>query len=219
MHAIKIIAILTKLCYKYLRRMALVGRSGRLSVPFALIMMAGLTAAMQDVKAEMYGYQDGDGTWRFPSYRGDRREDPAGPRKAQEDPVPVETYQHIIREASEKFGVEGAFIKAVIQAESDFRRGAVSPKGAEGLMQLMPPTRARMGAGNPFNPRENIYGGTRYLAGLLKRFGQDKALALAAYNAGPERVETSGGIPPVPETRAFVSRALEYYDRFRLQAE
>ena len=92
--------------------------------------------------------------------------------------------------------------------ESDWDSTAVSPRGAIGLMQLMPGTVAELGIGDPRDPRENAEGGTRYLASMLRRFDDDVPLALAAYNAGPGAVERHGGIPPFPETVDYVQRVL-----------
>jgi soluble lytic murein transglycosylase len=111
--------------------------------------------------------------------------------------------------------VEPSLIKAVIKAESDFDHRALSEKGAQGLMQLMPETAGDMKVEDPFNPEENIFGGSRYLSLMLERFGNDKRLALAAYNAGPERVEEFKGVPPFQETRSFVERVLYYYQQYR----
>ena len=113
-----------------------------------------------------------------------------------------------IREAAERYGVEEALIKAVIRVESGFNSRAVSPKGARGLMQLMPGTASILGVRNSFDPRQNIDGGVRHLRGLIDRFGNDLKLALAAYNAGEQAVVTHGGIPPYRETRDYVTRIL-----------
>jgi soluble lytic murein transglycosylase-like protein len=91
--------------------------------------------------------------------------------------------------------------------------------GAQGLMQLMPQTADAMEVGDPFDPEENIFGGARYLSQLLKRFKNNKLLALAAYNAGPEAVETHKGVPPYSETRTFIKRVMAYYKSFRAKAE
>ncbi|MFZ7110884.1 MAG: lytic transglycosylase domain-containing protein [Desulfatiglandales bacterium] len=103
----------------------------------------------------------------------------------------------------------------MIKAESDFDHRAVSKKGAQGLMQLMPQTATKMKVANPFNPEENIFGGTRYLSLLLERFNNDESLALAAYNAGPEKVKDYQGIPPYPETKSFVTKVLNFYERLK----
>jgi soluble lytic murein transglycosylase-like protein len=119
-------------------------------------------------------------------------------------------YDPLIQEIAERHGVEYALVKAVIQAESGFDRLAVSPKGALGLMQLMPATAAEHQVHDVFRPRDNIEGGVRYLRWLLDRYGGNVPLALAAYNAGPGRVEDAGGVPLIPETREYLARVLRY---------
>lgn len=126
-------------------------------------------------------------------------------------------YDDIILMASKQFQVDGSLIRAVIKAESDFDHLAVSTRGAKGLMQLMPETASQLKVRNPFDPKENVIGGTRYLSDLLKRFNHDKTLALAAYNAGPTEVETRQGVPPFPETRTFIQRVLSYYQSYRME--
>jgi soluble lytic murein transglycosylase-like protein len=120
------------------------------------------------------------------------------------------TYDALIREIAGRHRVEYALVKAVIHAESDFDRLAVSPKGACGLMQLMPATASSEGVRDVFLPRENIEGGCRYLRHLLDRYAGSMPFALAAYNAGPERVDAAGGIPPIAETHEYLTRVLEY---------
>ncbi len=169
--------------------------------------------------AEIFGFQDRNGFWHFPGPKSTKR-DPSGAQSSQKDlEAFFQAYQISIREASEAFGVDSNLIKAVIKAESDFNHRAMSRKGAVGLMQLMPETAREMEVKNPFNPAENILGGTRYLAVLLKRFDNDKPMALAAFNAGPERVEACGRVPAIRETRQYVNRVLFYYERLRSKAE
>jgi soluble lytic murein transglycosylase-like protein len=117
-------------------------------------------------------------------------------------------YSREIAEASARHGVPERLIWAVIRVESGFDPRAVSPKGAQGLMQLMPETAAILGVRDVFNPRENIHGGARHLRGLMERFRHDLPLALAAYNAGAQPVATFRGIPPYPQTREYVARVL-----------
>jgi soluble lytic murein transglycosylase-like protein len=114
----------------------------------------------------------------------------------------------MIRTAAQRHGVSEQIVSAVIRVESGFNARAVSRKGARGLMQLMPSTAAILGVRDSFDPMDNIDGGVRHLRGLLDRFGNNLSLALAAYNAGEGAVTTHGGIPPYPETQAYVGRIL-----------
>lgn len=119
-----------------------------------------------------------------------------------------------IKLSCQRYGMDHNLVKAVIHAESAFNPQAVSPKGAMGLMQLMPDTSKDMGVMDPFDPYDNIEGGTRYLRMLLNRFNNDVRLALAAYNAGPETVQKYGGIPPYEETETYVERVLALHSRY-----
>ena len=115
-------------------------------------------------------------------------------------------YHPIIEKVSKKYAVSPDLIKAVINVESAFRADAVSPKGAQGLMQLMPATAKRFNVRDAFNPEQNIFGGTRYLKFLLKRYKGDLDLTLAAYNAGEGAVDKYKGIPPYNETLNYVRK-------------
>jgi Transglycosylase SLT domain len=121
-------------------------------------------------------------------------------------------YGSEIKGASERYGVPERLVHAVIRVESAFNPRAVSVKGAQGLMQLMPETASMLGVRNSFDPQQNIDGGVRHLRGLIDRFGNDLPLALAAYNAGEKAVINYRGIPPFPETRDYVTRVLHLYD-------
>ena len=121
-------------------------------------------------------------------------------------------YDSIIEKAAMASSVEANLLRAVIVVESGFNPHAVSRRGAVGLMQLMPATATRFGVSNPYDPRENVHAGARYLKFLINRFGHDVSLALAAYNAGEEAVARNGGrIPPFTETMAYVPRVLKIY--------
>jgi soluble lytic murein transglycosylase-like protein len=120
-------------------------------------------------------------------------------------------YARHIAEASARYAVPERLVWAVIRVESGFDHRAVSPRGARGLMQLMPQTAALLGVRDCFNPRENIDGGTRHLQAMLVRFHYDVRLAVAAYNAGEKPVLTYRGVPPYRETREYVAQVLELY--------
>lgn len=134
------------------------------------------------------------------------------------------TYEELIQTAAQQNGLDAALVKAVIQAESSYRTGAVSSAGAEGLMQLMPSTAASLGVTNSFDPAQNIAGGTKYLKSLLDRFG-DVRLALAAYNTGPNRIsglnitdaDDAAQYAKISErVRNYVSKVLSSYEAYRI---
>jgi soluble lytic murein transglycosylase-like protein len=115
-------------------------------------------------------------------------------------------FESLIREASETHGVDPDLVRAVIRAESEFDPQARSRAGAQGLMQLMPALSRELGVTDPYDPRQNVFGGVRYLSRLLQRHQGDVGLAVASYNAGPTRVSRYKGIPPFPETRGYVRK-------------
>jgi transglycosylase-like protein with SLT domain len=128
-------------------------------------------------------------------------------RTAPEAPVaPDRLYDAIIAEASAEYGVDPELVRAVIRTESRFDPMAESGAGAKGLMQLMPILSKELGVEDPFNPRENIFGGVKYLSRLLDRHHGDVTLALASYNAGPRNVARYKGVPPFKETRGYVKK-------------
>jgi soluble lytic murein transglycosylase-like protein len=127
----------------------------------------------------------------------------------------ISQYDELIKKASGRYNVEPALVKAIIKAESNFNHRAVSPKGAKGLMQLMPATASSLQVRDSFHPENNIEGGVKYVRYLLNFFNGNLPLALAAYNAGENAVLRYGGIPPYRETQTYVRRVLSYHDRFK----
>ena len=125
-------------------------------------------------------------------------------------------FGQFIQSAATRFHVDADLISSVIAIESNFNPKAVSRKNARGLMQLIPGTANRLGVRNVFDPAENIDAGTRYLGELLHRYDNDLILALAAYNAGPERVQKYGRVPPFPETMSYVKKVKHTYDQQKL---
>jgi hypothetical protein len=119
----------------------------------------------------------------------------------------------VVNSASGRYRLDPDLVNSVIKAESGFNVRAVSPKGAQGLMQLMPGTASKLGVPNAFDPAANVEGGAKYLRELLERYNFDLVKALAAYNAGPQRVEQFGGVPPYYETRAYVARVVRDFNK------
>jgi transglycosylase-like protein with SLT domain len=133
-------------------------------------------------------------------------------RSGQNPPTPV-NLNEVVLAASDRYRLDPDLVTSVIKAESGFNVRAVSPKGAQGLMQLMPGTASQLGVPNAFDPEANVEGGTKYLRELLERYNFDIVKALAAYNAGPQRVEQFGGVPPYYETRAYVARIVRDFNK------
>jgi Transglycosylase SLT domain len=138
------------------------------------------------------------------------------PPVASVGPVPATPVQanldQVVREASSRHRLDPDFVNSVIKAESNFQSRAVSRKGAQGLMQLMPGTASKLGVTDPFDPQANVEGGAAYLSQLLDKYHDDPVKALAAYNAGPNRVEQYHGVPPYVETRAYVARIVRDFN-------
>jgi soluble lytic murein transglycosylase-like protein len=170
-------------------------------------------------KADIYRFRGKNGVWHFTNIRSDPRyrlymkTDRIKPNQY------IEKYDAIIDKAAEQYGVEPHLIKAIIKAESSFDPNAISQSGAQGLMQLMPTTADDMRVSNPFDPEENILGGTRYLSLLLKKFNRDMTLAVAAYNIGATIVKKYNAVPPIPKTRRFVEKVMKYYKQFRKEGK
>lgn len=174
-----------------------------------------LLVAPMPVHADIYRYVDEEGTIHFSNvptsakYEVYIRETPRGRVFYRSD-----RYDPYITEAARKYGVPFSLVKAIIKAESDFDPYAVSSSGARGLMQIMPETAKDLGVTDFFNPRENILGGVRYLKELLTRFQGSIPLALAAYNAGPNRVDPLKEVPPIKETEGFVRKVMQYFNGY-----
>ncbi len=167
--------------------------------------------------AEIYQYVDSSGTLHFTNVPTDPRFKRILPEQSDNTAfysVGREEIEVLIDQASRTQQVSPALVKAVIRAESNFKVNALSPSGAQGLMQLMPATAEDLKLGNPFDPEENIQGGTRYLRFLLDRFNQDIRLAIAAYHAGPGTVSRYGGVPPIKKTSDYLNKVLHYYESY-----
>jgi soluble lytic murein transglycosylase len=172
----------------------------------------------------IYGYVDENGVYHFTNIK------PANNKKYQvvipdrpktslafySKTMNTDQFDSIIMQHSYNHGVDPTLVKAVMKAESNFNPQAVSPKGAQGLMQLMPDTARHMSVYDPFDPDDNIRGGTRYLRLLDETFQGNLELVLAAYNAGPNRVkEHNMNVPPFEETRNFIKRVKHYYNKLK----
>ena len=174
-----------------------------------------------NARADVYRYVDEQGTIHFTNVPDNRkfklwiRES----RVLLKPGLGNVKYDALIAAAAERHKVDCALIKAVIKAESNFDHSAVSPKGAQGLMQLMPQTALSLQVRDSFEPEANIEGGVRYLRYLINVYGGDLRLALAAYNAGEKAVARHRGIPPFAETRTYVRRVLDHYDRYRKESD
>lgn len=184
-----------------------------------------LLSASTPLHADIYRYEDEEGIIHFTDAPTDRRfkifmRDLRKDRQLRTrlqitGRVNPAEYENIIRASADKYGVSAPLIKAVIQAESGYNPNAVSPKGASGLMQLMPGTARSLKVSNSFDPKDNVEGGVKYLRFLLDTFRGDVSLALAAYNAGLNKVARFGGIPPYAETRTYVNRVLSYMQSYQ----
>ncbi len=138
-----------------------------------------------------------------------------GEKKVPRHSVNSRRFDDIIADTSARYGIDPKLVRAVVKAESDFDAHAVSRKGAQGLMQLMPETAKLMGVSDIHDPEKNIEGGIRKLSSLLKMFDWNLHLALAAYNAGESTVLKYGDIPPYSETRNYVKKVLYYYNLYK----
>lgn len=194
--------------------------SGRALAPvrlFPAVIIAALFLLFPAAEAiaDIYLYKDENGVFHFtdqpstPEYRLYIKQW----RTPQSSETPA-SYDRYIDEASRLYGIDTALLKAVVKVESNFNSRAVSHKGALGLMQIMPQNAAMLDIQDPFDPRQNILGGARYLREMLNRYG-DLELALAAYNAGPAAVDRYRAVPPFTETRSYVQQVLHNYDALK----
>ncbi|MEI6305484.1 MAG: transglycosylase SLT domain-containing protein [Deltaproteobacteria bacterium] len=190
-----------------------------------ILAYAVLIAFTTPANGDIYRYEDNDGIIHFTDAPTDKRykiflrdlkKDRLLRARLQfSKAVNPEEYENIIRASAEKYGVSKSLIKAVIHAESGYDPNAISVKGASGLMQLMPDTARSLKVSNSFDPKDNVEGGVKYLRFLLDTFRGDVSLALAAYNAGLNKVARFGGIPPYPETRLYVNRVMSYMQSYQ----
>jgi len=170
--------------------------------------------------ADIYRYVDKDGVVHFTNTQCDAecelylREAPPETPRAGRGGVSQAWMEEYVERFSRAHKLSPALVKAIIKAESNGERFAVSPKGAQGMMQLMPFTSKRMKVSDPFDPVENIEGGVKYIKELMGTFRGNLVHTVAAYNAGPEAVRKYGGVPPYKETRQYVKRVLDFYRQY-----
>lgn len=207
----------------------------RFPLLYVLLLMAGVVCATP-AGAAIYKYIDSNGVCHYTNAPGDQRYKEVDMNSRPRNRAVVRSSyprvrslsfgryhrrkgsfysydNHIVR-AARVHRVDPLLIKAIIKTESNFDSQAVSSQGAQGLMQLMPATARELRVRNPFNAKQNIYGGTRYIRQLLDSFNGNIALSLAAYNAGPGRIK-NGMIPAIPETIAYVKKVLRLYKAYR----
>jgi soluble lytic murein transglycosylase len=191
-------------------------------VPLCVSLLSLAVLASPAGAGSTYQFEDDQGVVHYTNVPGDPRysfirkdPEPAAARPTAEGGSlsrGLRAFAHIIRAAAERHGVDTRLVEAIVQTESAGNPTAVSPKGARGLMQLMPERAAELGVRDSFDPAQNVDGGVRHMRDLLQRFGGDVTLALAAYNAGEAAVRSYGGVPPFAETREYVRRVRAMYD-------
>jgi len=189
-------------------------RASILKILLGAVLIVPFFAGISPADADIYRYVDANGKICFTDtpthgqwnmYLKEEAPAKAAPR----------SYQDIIRHHANSYRLEEALVKAVIKVESDYQPRTVSKKGAQGLMQLIPETAKELRVNNPFDPSENIRGGSEYLRKMLDLFNNDIEMALAAYNSGPNTVKRYGGIPPYDETRNYVKKVKRYLNYYR----
>jgi len=184
------------------------------NIAFIVVLLMSLFVVIPPADADIYRYVDASGRVHFTDTPTHGRYDMY---MKEEAPVKASnrSYLDIIRRHATSYRLEEALVKAVIKVESDYQPRVVSRKGAQGLMQLIPQTAKDLKVSNPFDPYENIRGGSEYLRMMLDLFNNDVELALAAYNSGPNTVKRYGGIPPYDETQKYVKKVKRYLDYYR----
>ncbi|MDH3728193.1 MAG: lytic transglycosylase domain-containing protein [Myxococcales bacterium] len=210
----------------------------RFSVPFAVVVASFALGTTSSADADIYRCKRADGTQHYTNVReqgrrcqvvvraskksrarGSAKKSPSTTRESAKrgtkDPDRYTRYNNLITEAAQVYQLPNSFIRAVMRVESNFNPTVVSRAGAMGLMQLMPRTARSMGVSDPFDVRQNVLGGARYLRILANRFKGDLILTVAAYNAGEAAVEKYEGIPPYQETQRYVRRVLKHYYAYR----
>ena len=183
---------------------------------FRIFLIISLAVCPTVLWADIYRFVDEEGVVHFSNAQYDQRYELYLREGAKELPaVPVASgwMMEYAERYSRAHNLSPALVKAIIRAESNGDRYAVSRKGAEGMMQLMPFTSKRLKVSDPFDPVQNIEGGVKYIKELLDDFRGNIVHAVAAYNAGPAAVRKYGGIPPYQETRAYVKRVMDYYQK------
>ncbi|BBO90877.1 lytic transglycosylase domain-containing protein [Desulfosarcina ovata] len=185
--------------------------------PCCLWLALGLLLLVRPAIADIYMYVDRNGVMHFTNaptssdYKVYIRERPKRKGRGMDS----NRFDRFIDEAATLHGLDFPLLKAVIRAESAFDPKAVSKKGAMGLMQIMPENLDAFRVYDPFDPWQNIMGGARYLKSLLQRFDGQVPLALAAYNAGPQRVDAYQGIPPIRETEEYVKKVMRFFQLYK----
>lgn len=204
---------------------------------YSLLIFAAAGLAPLSASADIYSYTAEDGSVHFTNVPTDKRfrvvlrtpREPGAPtgsigasygNRAPQSFRNYKNYNAIVDSAAESAQIENALVHAVISAESGYNQNAVSPKGATGLMQLMPATARRYGVTNIYDPVQNIQAGARYLRDLMRMFNNDLRLAVAAYNAGENAVIRHGNqIPPYRETMNYVPKVMGYYNQFKTASQ
>ncbi len=187
---------------------------------FRIFLITSLCICPTLLWADIFKYTDEDGVVHFTNAPYDRRyefylkEAPPPEAKSGSKPSDIAWMMAYAERYSKTYNLSPALVKAIIRAESNGDRFAISRKGAKGMMQLMPFTSRRFKVNDPFDPVENIEGGVKYIKELLGTFGGNVVHAVAAYNAGPAAVKKYGGIPPYQETRLYVKRVMNYYQKY-----